>query len=476
MEFNSVEFLLFLPIVFAIYWAIPHQFRWLILLSSSYYFYMSWNPKYVVLILFITIISYAAGRLLGINKNEKIRKSILICTIVVCLGVLFFFKYFNFISESIVNAASCLAITLHPVTLRLLLPVGISFYVFQTLSYVIDVYRGDVQPEYNFGIYATFISFFPQLVAGPIERTTNLLPQINSEKKFDYDLAMYGARQMLWGFFKKVAVADVVAVYVDNVYDNLQHCTGLELCTAIFFFTIQIYCDFSGYSDIAIGTAKLLGIKLMTNFSSPYFALSVKEFWSRWHISLSTWFRDYVYIPLGGNHCSKIKSYFNVMITFLASGLWHGANWTFFVWGGVHGAAQILEKAFGLDKPKQGKCRKMISWVIVFAFCNVAWVFFRADSLHDALFVIYHTFANVTDINSYLHAGIGLDTSEFLYIGLVILAVAVYDYISLKKDVIEELKNKNVVVRLLIEYGIVICIGHACFKSAGSNPFVYFQF
>ena len=312
MEFNSVEFAIFLPIVFAIYWAIPHKFRWMILLLSSYYFYMSWNPKYVVLILFTSIISYIAGRLLAINKNEKIRRCILICTLVACLGVLFFFKYFNFISESIVNAASCFALTMHSVTLNLLLPVGISFYIFQTLSYVIDVYRGNVQPEYNFGIYATFISFFPQLVAGPIERTTNLLPQINSEKKFDYDLAMYGARQMLWGFFKKTAVADVVAVYVDNVYGNLAQCTGLELCIAIFFFTIQIYCDFSGYSDIAIGSAKLLGIKLMTNFSSPYFSLSVKEFWSRWHISLSTWFRDYIYIPLVGNISSKKNNYLNL--------------------------------------------------------------------------------------------------------------------------------------------------------------------
>jgi D-alanyl-lipoteichoic acid acyltransferase DltB (MBOAT superfamily) len=375
-----------------------------------------------------------------------------------------------------VDIAAFFSIHLTPVTLNLLLPVGISFYTFQTLSYVIDVYYGRVQAERHFGIYATFISFFPQLVAGPIERTSNLLPQINREKKFDYDLAIYGARQMLWGFFKKIAVADVVSVYVDQVYDNLQACTGFDLLLAIFFFTIQIYCDFSGYSDIAIGVAKLLGVNLMKNFASPYFALSVKEFWSRWHISLSTWFRDYVYIPLGGNRCSKVKNYMNLMVTFLVSGLWHGANWTFVIWGGIHGAAQVFEKAVGLDKPKYNKVNSVISWAFVFLFCNLAWVFFRADSIQDAVFVIFHVFAGITNIKTFFHTGIGIGRQTLLYIGVLIFIVAAYDFCSLKEDVIEKMKGSNAVVRLSIEYAIVLCIVYAMLGSTGNNSFVYFQF
>lgn len=347
MNFNSLEYAAFLPIVFALYWALPHKFRWVLLLISSYYFYMSWNPRYVVLILFTTAVSYAAALLLEKYRNRASRNVILAGTLISCLGVLFFFKYFNFASESVAAVARYFSFSMQPITLKLLLPVGISFYTFQTLSYVIDVYRGEVKAERNFGIYAAFISFFPQLVAGPIERTANLLPQIKSEKKFDYDLAMHGARQMLWGFFKKVAVADVAATYVNTAYDTLHSCTGFDLCAAILFFSMQIYCDFSGYSDIAIGTARLFGINLMTNFKSPYFSTSIKEFWSRWHISLSTWFRDYVYIPLGGSRCSKLRNSFNLLVTFLASGLWHGANWTFVVWGGIHGGAQVVEKALG---------------------------------------------------------------------------------------------------------------------------------
>lgn len=363
MNFNSLEYAAFLPIVFALYWALPHKFRWVLLLISSYYFYMSWNPRYVVLILFTTAVSYAAALLLEKYRNRASRNVILAGTLISCLGVLFFFKYFNFASESVAAVARYFSFSMQPITLKLLLPVGISFYTFQTLSYVIDVYRGEVKAERNFGIYAAFISFFPQLVAGPIERTANLLPQIKSEKKFDYDLAMHGARQMLWGFFKKVAVADVAATYVNTAYDTLHSCTGFDLCAAILFFSMQIYCDFSGYSDIAIGTAKLFGINLMTNFKSPYFSTSIKEFWSRWHISLSTWFRDYVYIPLGGSRCSKLRNSFNLLVTFLASGLWHGANWTFVVWGGIHGGAQVVEKALGWDRKRRKNAGLLVlSW------------------------------------------------------------------------------------------------------------------
>lgn len=476
MNFNSLEFAIFLPIVFTIYWMLPHKLRWIVLLISSYYFYMSWNPQYVVLIFFTTCVSYFAAILIEINENNIIKKMIMTVALLLCLGVLFLFKYYNFILDSIVAVARNFTISMNPITFDLLLPVGISFYTFQTLSYVIDVYRGNVHAERHLGIYATFISFFPQLVAGPIERTSNLLPQINSKKCFNYDLAIYGARQILWGLFKKIAVADMVAMYVDNAYNNLARCTGFDLCVAIFFFTIQIYCDFSGYSDIAIGTSKLLGINLIKNFSSPYFSLSVREFWSRWHISLSTWFRDYLYIPMGGNRCSKLRNYRNLMVTFLVSGLWHGANWTFVIWGGLHGVAQIIEKVIGLDELKRSKFGKLVSWFMVFIFCNLAWVFFRADSFSDAIFVIYHAFSSLTTISSLVHTNIGLDIRTLIYILIMIMIVAVYDYISLKTDVIELLQNKKKCLRLIIEYLIGMCIVYALVNGTGSNQFVYFQF
>lgn len=334
MLFNSISFAIFLPIVFCVYWELPHKFRCTLLLIASYYFYMSWNPKYVVLILLTTAVSFTAALLVEKYESAKLKKLTLVIAVMLCLMVLFYFKYFNFFVNSILGILDIFAIKLHPITVSVLLPVGISFYTFQTLSYVIDVYRGNVKAEHNFVIYATFISFFPQLVAGPIERTSNLLPQIKSKKEFDYESAAYGLKLMAWGFFKKLAIADVVSIYVDRAYSSIYTCTGFDLVIAVFFFTIQIYCDFSGYSDIAIGTAKLLNINLMTNFKSPYYSLSIKEFWSRWHVSLSTWFRDYVYIPLGGNRCSKLKRDRNLILTFLASGLWHGANWTYIAWGG----------------------------------------------------------------------------------------------------------------------------------------------
>lgn len=334
MSFNSVAFAIFLTLVFFIYWALPRKKQWIILLLASYYFYMSWNIKYVVLIMLTTVISYLCGRLLEGAKTAYQKRLILVCACAVCMGVLFIFKYFNLFVSTFCSTLQLFSIQLHPVSLKLLLPVGISFYTFQTLSYVIDVYRGDVSAEKNIGIYAAFISFFPQLVAGPIERTGNLLPQIRQEHYFCYEEAVYGLRQMLWGFYKKIVIADTLAFYVDKVYADLFSYEGATLVLVVFFFSFQIYCDFSGYSDIAIGTARLFGIKLMTNFKNPYFSISLNEFWRNWHISLSTWFRDYVYIPLGGNRKGKVRKYINLWITFLLSGLWHGADGTFVLWGG----------------------------------------------------------------------------------------------------------------------------------------------
>ena len=334
MTFISLEFVIFLIIVFTIYWKIKASYRWMLLFISSYYFYMCWNVEYVGLIFITTYISYICAIKVEKSQSVKEKKRWLFLCLVICLGILFLFKYFNFCFLSISKILGAMSITLHPMTLNLLLPVGISFYTFQTVGYVLDVYRGTIPAERHFGIYATFISFFPQLVAGPIERTVNLLPQIKEDRVFDYSLAVVGLRQMLLGCFKKVVIADNLAIYVDMVYNNLPVYDGGALLFAAVFFSFQIYCDFSGYSDIAIGCAKLFGIKLMTNFDRPYLAMSVKEFWSRWHISLSTWFRDYLYIPLGGNRCGKLCHKINILITFLASGLWHGADWTFVFWGG----------------------------------------------------------------------------------------------------------------------------------------------
>lgn len=334
MLFNSISFALFLPIVFVLFWLLPHRYQWLVLLAASYYFYMSWSVKYVTLILIVTIVSYIGARGMERTENSVLRKLLLWIVLVASLGILFAFKYWNFTVDFLEQIFRLFSIPLHPITLNLLLPVGISFYTFQTLSYVIDVYKGEVKAERHFGKYATFISFFPQLVAGPIERTNNLLPQILEEHRFDYRQASYGLKRMAWGFFKKMVIADNLAIFADRVFADVYAFQGFSLFAAAIFFTFQIYCDFSGYSDIAIGTADLFGIRLMQNFKSPYFASSLREFWKRWHISLSSWFQDYVYIPLGGNRAGKVRTYLNVMITFLVSGLWHGAAWHYIVWGG----------------------------------------------------------------------------------------------------------------------------------------------
>lgn len=406
MLFNSLSFAIFLPIVFLTYWSLSQKYRWVILLISSYYFYMSWNAKYVVLILFTTVISFVAGRLMeNVDKQSK-KKILLLGTLVASLGVLFFFKYLNFISSSIWDFLELFSIHISPFTLKLLLPVGISFYTFQTLSYVIDVYNGEIKPEHHFGRYATFISFFPQLVAGPIERAGNLMPQIAQEQKFDYKTATLGLKYMAWGFFKKMVIADNLAIYVDSVFDSVYKFKGFSLILATVFFSFQIYCDFSGYSDIAIGTAKLFGINLMTNFKSPYLSASVKEFWSRWHISLSTWFRDYVYIPLGGNRVSNVRQKINVMITFLVSGLWHGANWTYVVWGGIHGVAQIIEDCITKRKPdKQSGIFRLLKIPVVFIFCCFAWVFFRAKNITEAIYVMNNSLFGIRTPLNYLITG-----------------------------------------------------------------------
>ena len=327
---------------------------------ASYFFYMCSGPKYGLLIFSVTLVSYLSGLVIEKCSKKAQKLSALVVTVLVCMGILFFFKYFNFFSGIANSIMQLLGIRQDPFVLNVVLPVGISFYTFQTMSYVIDVYRGVTKAEHHFGKYAAFVSFFPQLVAGPIERSNNLLPQINNDHVFDYEKAMHGVKLMLWGYYKKLVIADVLSEYVQKVFNDPHSFSGFALIIASVFFSLQIYCDFSGYSDIALGTAKLFGIDLMINFRSPYFSKSIKEFWSRWHISLSTWFRDYVYIPLGGNRVGKIRHYMNLMITFLVSGLWHGANWTFIVWGGIHGLIQVLETAIlGKKEIKNNKLNQV---------------------------------------------------------------------------------------------------------------------
>jgi len=337
MLFNSIEFIIFFPIVVAAYFALPGKFRWILLLIASYYFYMCWNYNYIILILISTFIDYFAGLGMGKTKVQLKKNLLLILSLTANLGLLFFFKYLNFFSVNLNAFFDQINIFYNVPQYDYLLPVGISFYTFQTLSYTIDVYSGKKEPEKHFGIFALYVSFFPQLVAGPIERSTRLLPQFYKHYKIDYVRIRDGVLLMVWGFFKKVVIADRLSEYVNTVYNNADNYGGFHDIIATFFFGTQIYCDFSGYSDIAIGSAMVLGYDLMLNFRRPYLSRSIKEFWSRWHISLSTWFRDYLYIPLGGNRVVKWRWYYNLFITFLISGLWHGANWTFVVWGALHG-------------------------------------------------------------------------------------------------------------------------------------------
>ena len=479
MLFNSLQFAVFLPVVFLIYWAIPNKFRWFLLLVASYFFYMSWNPKYVVLILFTTAISYTAAILIEKQAKKANKKIILAVAAVLCLGVLFFFKYFNFASSSVSVILSIFKIKWNPVVINILLPVGISFYTFQTLSYVIDVYRGETEAERHFGKYATFVSFFPQLVAGPIERTNNLLPQIKEEHHFDYDSASYGLKQMAWGYFKKIVIADTIAKYSGLVFENPLYYKGFALVLAAVLFSIQIYCDFSGYSDIAIGAAKLFGINLMTNFRSPYFAQSIREFWSRWHISLSTWFRDYIYIPLGGNRVGKIRHAANLMITFLVSGLWHGASWTFVVWGGLHGLAQIVENLLFPQKNNSSKgIIKYVRILAVFVFCTIAWILFASNTMSDVVYYLAHLFDGIIHPIAYLRDGfkdIGFTVINLLFLVISILILIVFDYFLIKKDVIDFISQKRPVIR----WGIyIVFLLWLIFNIAVTNDaeFIYFQF
>lgn len=414
MTFNSWEFLLFYPIVLLLYFVLPKKMRWPMLLVASYFFYMCYSPDLVFLILGTTLISWICSRVIERTERVVVKRLAITLTLVASLGVLFFYKYFNFISTAVSTAVGWFGTPSDPLILDLMLPVGISFYTFQTLSYAIDVYRGDVRSERNFFFYALFVSFFPQLVAGPIERPDNLIPQLRDPHPWSTPDAIKGAKHMLVGFFKKVCVADLLSGAVDSVYNSPDEAGSLAIVIATVMFAIQIYCDFSGYTDIAIGCARIMGIRLMKNFDYPYSATTIKEFWARWHISLSSWFRDYLYIPLGGSRCARPRHLLNLFIVFIVSGLWHGANWTFVVWGALHGIYQIVgnltakPRARLIEKAGKTASSPIVVWprrIITFILVAFAWIFFRANSISDALHLLKTLF-------SFTGGGIGATLSS----------------------------------------------------------------
>lgn len=490
MNFNSVTFLIFLPVVLLLYWLLPSKYRWIMLLIASCLFYMSWNAWLIFLIAFTTAVSYFSGLLMQkYAAKQGIKKLLLALTLVCCLGALFFFKYFNFAVNLVIDFINLFNAGAPQFAFSLLLPVGISFYTFQTLSYVIDVYRGKIKAERHFGYYALFVVYFPQLVAGPIERPETLLPQLKSEKNFSQDDFFAGLRRAAVGFFKKIVVADGVASYVNAVYNNLGPANGFTAVLATALFAIQIYCDFSGYTDIAIGTARMMGIKLRDNFNRPYLAVSIRDFWRRWHISLTSWFTDYVYIPLGGNRCKLWRWTLNVLIVFLLSGLWHGAALTFVVWGGIHGLYQIigrikgiilgkLEEKGNLKLPKSDNPAMLfLRRAVTFALVCLAWIFFRGNSITDCGIILSKIFTDWSGMTGALSA-MGLDMLGVVRIALSFFVLALLDGI-INFEPKGENDTSAYVRRKVTYFYLIAAIALAWMALAvagGESAFIYFQF
>lgn len=473
MLFNSFNFLLFFSTVCLLYYITNEKYKWLLLLVASYFFYMNWQPTYAILIFFSTIVTYLCAYKVEKTEKKSHKKKYLIASLIINLSILFLFKYYNFFNTSVFGLLQELGIRVQLPNFKYLLPVGISFYTFQAVGYTIDVYRGDIKHEKHFGVYALFVSFFPQLVAGPIERAKNLLPQFKTFKKFDYEKAVVGVKLMVWGFFMKLVVADRLAIYVNSVYGNVEYHSSISLLTATIFFAVQIYCDFAGYSNIAIGCAKVMGFDLMTNFRRPYFAQSCAEFWQRWHISLSTWFRDYVYIPLGGNQVSRNRNYINILITFVVSGLWHGANWTFVIWGALNGFYQIVFKIFGFNPGKKGsKERRTFRYLsnifLTFVLICFSWIFFRADSFSHAFEIIKRIVSEPGPIF------IG-DNSSFVYgiFGILLLFLKdCFDEFLPEKKIFFSSSYRSV---RTLSYAVVVVLIMMIGVFDGGQ-FIYFQF
>lgn len=487
MLFNSLDFAIFLPIVFLLYWFVFNRnlkMQNLLIVVASYIFYGWWDWRFLSLIFFSSLVDYIVGLGLQNEEKEKRRKIYLIISLAVNLGLLGFFKYYNFFLENFTQAFSLLGYQFQAESLKIVLPVGISFYTFQTMSYSIDVYRKKLVPTADFISFSAYVSFFPQLVAGPIERATHLLPQFYSKRVFDYNKSVDGLRQILWGLFKKIVIADNCAQYANEIFNNYGSYDGAILVFGALFFTFQIYGDFSGYSDIAIGTARLFGFDLMQNFAFPYFSRDIAEFWRRWHISLSTWFRDYVYIPLGGSRGSYNQKIRNVFVIFLLSGFWHGANWTFIVWGALN-ALYFLPLLLAEKNRKHTDIvseeklipsfRVIFNILITFSLTVFAWIFFRSASLHDAFYFIKTIFSEVFT-KAYYVAGLNYLRWEIgLALPVLILVFIIIEWLGRKHQfAIEKILNdKMVMARWIVYYALIILI----FVFGGKEQqFIYFQF
>ena len=481
MSFTSGVFLVFLAIVFVLYWQLDGRLKLqnLFVLLASYLFYGWWDYRFLALIIGSSLVDYLVG--LGLERREdRLQRRLLLgLSLGVNLGLLGLFKYYDFFVSSLITALAELGIGFHPQTLHLVLPVGISFYTFQTLSYTIDIYRGSLQPTRDPIAFFAFVSFFPQLVAGPIERARDLLPQFHRPRSFDAEQAKDGLRQALWGYFKKIVIADNLALHVDRVYPGYADSDGLTLGFATFLFALQIYCDFSGYSDIAVGTARLLGFNLRRNFAYPYFSRNIAEFWRRWHISLSSWFRDYVYIPLGGGRLSRVRHAVNIVITFGLSGLWHGANWTFISWGLLNASYYLPRLGRSDHKERADRRDNTANWTLLptlaeakgmcatFMLTLLGWTFFRADSLSHAFGIFARSFTVPLA---------AIDHSWFLRPGLLAMLLLIVEWISRQKSHPLEDLTLSRPLRWVIYYAVIsmiVLMGNTRIEDA---PFIYFQF
>lgn len=473
MIFNSLVFVYFFIVVTSLFFLLPHKFRWFLLLAASCYFYMYFKPVYILILGFTIAIDYIAGIQIAKHEGRK-RKFFLVMSLVANIGVLAFFKYYNFLNDTLTSILGWASFKNDIPVLEILLPVGLSFHTFQAMSYTIEVYRGKCPPERHFGIFSLYVMFYPQLVAGPIERPQNLLHQFHERKNFDYDRVVSGFKIMLWGFVKKILIADRLAIYVDAVFNNVHQHSGITMLFATFFFGIQIYCDFSGYSDIAIGAAKVMGYKLMTNFRRPMFiSQTIQEFWQRWHISLTTWFRDYLYYPLGGNKKGKLMQMRNMLIVFSISGLWHGANWTFVIWGLANGTLLALEQIYlpYLNNFFKlfGPLKKYVRILYTILFTLFPTVFFRVRTVDDGFYMLKSIF-------TFKPGGLfkGEPPTAFGYAIFAFLFLVVVEHIWEFYPKVKVFNSKSIVVRYAAYVILIILLLTIGVFNGGQ--FIYFQF
>lgn len=465
MLFNSFEFLVFFAIIFVSYYSLSHKFRWLLLLLASCFFYMYFIPEYILILFFTILITYYSAIIIENSTIKKQRKQILIISILLNISILSYFKYFNFLNNNFSIFLDFFALENRIPLLDIILPVGLSFFIFQSISYSIEVYRGTLPVERHLGYYSLYVMFFPQLVAGPIERPQNILPQLKQKSKFSFTNLESGLKLILLGLFKKVVVADQLSFFVDSVYSNQLNQSPEQIFVAAILFSFQIYCDFSGYSDMAIGLAKTMGIDLMTNFKQPYFSYSLTHFWQRWHISLSSWFKDYLYIPLGGNRVSKFKIYRNVFIIFAVSGLWHGSSWTFVIWGIIHGFVVTIERVFKYNPKNQNFLIRSIGVFVTFFIVTIAWVFFRSSSIDQAFNFLFLLKSISTEKVITL-----LSNFEVLYNFILVILLIIVDFFDTKIN----LNNLNIANKTLFYTLVLIFI--LVMGSFNNNSFIYFQF